>query len=557
MPYVADIVSLSDPLEAIYHDMYLEANDDPLQGTGSLYAEGDAYVGGQTQLRQTNIDTDAGSFTVGGTNSIELVTTATTAPVTITSAATGTNALNVSSVGQITVQSTDPTDGVTINNTTATPTTVGNTTSVTTIPGDASIGQNLTVAGNFTVNGTTTTIDTETVTVADNVIVINSGPGAIGSDGGLAIKRFQLPVNDGTGDVGNDPTPIQESGVATGGSVTTITFEDHASPVDDYYNGWWVRMVTGTAGNIDTLRKIKDYDGTTKVATIFDTADAVDDGQDFPAAVVSGDSYDLYPGSFVFSGYDESLDLYTFSYTAEAPTDITGGTSAITEHQVVDIGAGCIVSRPHFYNYTALSASGTTLTVNLKGHGMSVGNPVKLENITGLTPAPTPGNYTITVAATDTFEVELPVATTSTSSASATVKDLYSSKVVVNSIQIQDGDLTEINIEGVLPGLPTKDEVTIPPNTTTWTTIPSTQLYGSNTYLLLIADKDNNGAGLAALVSAGNTNAQISQLARSRGSNNQRLKVRWISGQRIQLSYRNTGSLSVNRTYCVRILACI
>jgi uncharacterized protein YjbI with pentapeptide repeats len=50
--------------------------------------------------------------------------------------------------------------------------------------------QDLTVSGNLTVSGTTTTVNTETVTIEDNLLVINSGPAGL-ADGGLLVKRYQ------------------------------------------------------------------------------------------------------------------------------------------------------------------------------------------------------------------------------------------------------------------------------------------------------------------------------------------------------------------------------
>ena len=65
------------------------------------------------------------------------------------------------------------------------------------IPGDLVVDGALTIAGNFTVNGTVTTIDTETLSIEDNFIDLNSNfsgssVGAPSQDAGLSVKRGNL-----------------------------------------------------------------------------------------------------------------------------------------------------------------------------------------------------------------------------------------------------------------------------------------------------------------------------------------------------------------------------
>lgn len=58
------------------------------------------------------------------------------------------------------------------------------------LPNDVTIGNNLTVTGNLTVSGTTTTINTETINLADNVIVLNSNAtGSASEDAGIEVER--------------------------------------------------------------------------------------------------------------------------------------------------------------------------------------------------------------------------------------------------------------------------------------------------------------------------------------------------------------------------------
>jgi hypothetical protein len=58
------------------------------------------------------------------------------------------------------------------------------------LPSNVTIGQDLTVTGNLTVQGNTTTLNTETLTVEDNIIVLNSGVTASPStNAGIQVER--------------------------------------------------------------------------------------------------------------------------------------------------------------------------------------------------------------------------------------------------------------------------------------------------------------------------------------------------------------------------------
>lgn len=58
------------------------------------------------------------------------------------------------------------------------------------LPNDVTIGNNLIVSGNLTVSGTTTTVNTETITLADNIITLNSNAtGSATEDAGIEVER--------------------------------------------------------------------------------------------------------------------------------------------------------------------------------------------------------------------------------------------------------------------------------------------------------------------------------------------------------------------------------
>jgi hypothetical protein len=62
------------------------------------------------------------------------------------------------------------------------------------LPDDVQITNNLTVGGNLTVNGSVTTLNTETVNVEDNVLVLNSNAtGSASADAGVEVNRGDDP----------------------------------------------------------------------------------------------------------------------------------------------------------------------------------------------------------------------------------------------------------------------------------------------------------------------------------------------------------------------------
>jgi len=183
-----------------------------------------------------------------------------------------------------------------------------------------------TIYGDLNVKGITTTINSTVVTVDDNITVVNNAPVA-GSDGGLAIKRYQPANNTGNGDVVQD-TP-EATGFAQGGSATYIRLANTSNPTPDYYNGWWVKIKSGTGAN--QVRRIKNYVGGMDgfYANIYDTADndslSIDsrpiprEGLDFSTYPDTTSEYDLFPCGYVMMIWDESEDEFAFVCNNESP----------------------------------------------------------------------------------------------------------------------------------------------------------------------------------------------------------------------------------------------
>lgn len=193
--------------------------------------------------------------------------------ITLTASAGG---INATATGLVNITTTNTTSGITIGTTTTgVPIFLGTTGSLTTVNGD------------LIVKGTTTSVNTTTLTFLNNSIILNSANNLVGNDAGIAIRRYQITSASLTGSVIANLTtaltyplghyPIQESGVAQAGGVGTITLAKYAyssiNTQDRYYRGWWIYIDAGTGAG--QIRRIKSYNGTNQVASIYTTADNV------------------------------------------------------------------------------------------------------------------------------------------------------------------------------------------------------------------------------------------------------------------------------------------
>jgi hypothetical protein len=222
-----------------------------------------------------------------------------------------------------------------------------------------------TVYGNLNVKGITTTVESVTVVVNDNIMIVNNAPSGT-ADGGLGIKRWQSANNTGTGDIVID-TP-DETGTLRGGSTsTTCVLPISSSAVNDYYSGWWIKLTNGTGSN--QVRKIKSYDGTTKVATIYSTSDQTDvnvlnntipvEGMDFLTVPDNTSEYSLFPCGYEFMLWNESLNEFSFGCSPNA----SGNIVHYSNLQVNDVTANNI-NCTSINNSTADIIGNITLTNN-------------------------------------------------------------------------------------------------------------------------------------------------------------------------------------------------
>lgn len=302
------------------------------------------------------------------------VTGGTLSKLNIVSDGTGNDAINIQSVaatggifvsaqGTLELRSNNSVEGIKIGTNNNVPIQIGGATSTTTI------------YGNLNVQGVTTSVESTVVTIDDNILFINNAPGGL-SDGGMGIKRYQFANDVAGGEVIND-TP-EETGTAQAGTLTTITLAAGASGVTDFYAGWWIEITAGTGAN--QVRRINTYNGTTKVATIYTTADQTGvlnnpspvEGLDFTTAPDATSVYALYPCYYILSIWDESLNEYSLVCTPLSP----GSGSAVFTHYI-DFHVNDITANNLTVNTINGTTADTTILVNLIDNSTT---PVSITN---------------------------------------------------------------------------------------------------------------------------------------------------------------------------------
>jgi hypothetical protein len=115
------------------------------------------------------------------------------------------------------------------------------------LPSNVTIGQDLTVTGNLTVSGNTTTLNTETLTVEDNIIVLNSGvTGAPSTNAGVQVERGSATNVELRWNETDDKWEITNDGT-TYGAIATESYAQSAAvlSLDGLTD---VTIVSGAAG---------------------------------------------------------------------------------------------------------------------------------------------------------------------------------------------------------------------------------------------------------------------------------------------------------------------
>lgn len=152
-------------------------------------------------------------------------------------------------------------------------------------------------------------------TINDNLPIIgyNNENTVASRDIGLLYQRYQDSNNSATGDIvdGTAPPQFIDSipSQSTISNLSQIKFSNLANSTDNYYIGWWIKIVSGS--NTNQVRKIITYNGAQRIATL-DTPFTNQNPN-------NGATINFYSNSYVVSYYDETNDTFAFGYTHSKP----------------------------------------------------------------------------------------------------------------------------------------------------------------------------------------------------------------------------------------------
>jgi hypothetical protein len=153
--------------------------------------------------------------------------------------------------------------------------------------------------------------------INDNLPIIgyNNENTIASRDIGILYQRYQISNNIGNGDIVDGATPPQFidsiPNQSTVSNLSQIKFSDLASITDNYYVGWWIKIVSGS--NTNQVRKITTYNGAQRIATL-----ATPFTNQNPN---NGSTVNFYNNSYVVSYYDETNDTFAFGYTDSKPVN--------------------------------------------------------------------------------------------------------------------------------------------------------------------------------------------------------------------------------------------
>jgi hypothetical protein len=177
------------------------------------------------------------------------------------------------------------------------------------IGGNLHVGQDTFITGNLYVNGVTTSVNTTTINVSDNTLMLNSGP-AGSRDAGVLIERYQTANDSAAGDVVGLNEPIFLSGTVTSSSGTNFVFTSATDKDQDALAKNWIKITSGTGE--DSVRQIVSatksgsgpYTYTCTLATSLTSAESA--------------TVNLYNRNYVAQFYDEANDELVLGYVSNA-----------------------------------------------------------------------------------------------------------------------------------------------------------------------------------------------------------------------------------------------
>jgi len=302
--------------------------------------------------------------------------------------------------------------------------------------GNLSVSGNLTVTGNLTINGNTTTLNTETLAVEDNTILLNSSvTGEPSADAGVEIERgsstnVELRWNEST-----DKWQFSNDGSTYVNIASTTDVTNHENDTTS------VHGIANTA-NLATLTDLSGHENdTTNIHGIADTSILVTTtgaqtltNKTLTSPTITGVSPVITLGGDLTGSVTlTNLDSATLTATV-APNSVALGTDT-TGNYMSDVSAGTGVTVSH------TAGEGSTATISI---GQSVATNAEV-TFSGLKTTSVIEPLTISAtAATGTVAVDASNGTTyytTNASANWVVNLRWNSSTTLNS-KLSTGEMT-------------------------------------------------------------------------------------------------------------------
>jgi len=175
-------------------------------------------------------------------------------------------------------------------------------------------------------------------------------------DLGIAFQRYQSSNDSGSGEIVSDGYVFFDSlpNQVTANNVQ-IKFSNLTNSTDNYYNGWWIKIVSGT--NIGQVRKIISYNGAQRVAEI--------DSPWTDQNPNNGDTVYFYNSQYVSLYFDDSIKKFNLVYNTRDSI-----TKEITSYDYVDMGV------------KGLTVSSTNVSTNASNGSIYTAGGISISNMT-------------------------------------------------------------------------------------------------------------------------------------------------------------------------------
>jgi hypothetical protein len=205
------------------------------------------------------------------------------------------------------------------------------------LEGDLNVTGSTTMNGDLYINGARTEFASQVVAIADNVVLLNSGPSGSASSG-VGVKRFQFANDAAEGDVVTYDSPeiigtvqaepfadleVIDTDLVIVSSTNAIILDSSASSIDGWYNGAWILITDGTG--VGQTRRIKSYHGTERLALIYTNEDQSEtgvtpiEGMDWTTPPTVGSTYAIFTSQYVLTVWDELHKEYKIGSSAVNP----------------------------------------------------------------------------------------------------------------------------------------------------------------------------------------------------------------------------------------------